>query len=396
MYDALKRLGFTNNILRRPPGLYQAMRARIARLEAMDEDGRRAFRDKRVEAMLRAARRLPGYVAAPTSERLEDWPILTKQDVLGREADFSSFSPIPASRGETSGSTGVPLRLKRSIAGVAFEQAVIDFLCARGGVEARAVRSAFFKGDTIAPDRIARGTFWRDDGSRKRVFSAHHITAENAPRYIAALREHQPDIAFCYPSALVAAWSHNGGDYHFLHGYGHVELVPCGENRARIVATSLWPHGQIFVRYETGDVARVRSHDPDYLERVGLGLAPFDGIDGRETIFIELTDGQRIFGLNLIAYGVEGADSVQVWFDGRDCLDIYIVPGRGFGRQTCAHLVGKLNDRTRGRVKARWWTMPTPLRETSGKAQFLLRNPRFTATPEPIPDAMFRDAATIS
>jgi len=326
----------------------------------------------------------------------------------------------------TGGTTGEPLRMKRSIAGIAFEQAIVDFLCEQAGFDARMARSATLKGDVLDPALIAAGRYWYDVGARKRVYSSLQLGQSTATAYRRSLLEYQPEILYCYPSAadalvnqlgdnsgvriplvfsssevlhagvrqrvqaaldcrvidfyghaerLVAAYSEDGETYRFLPSYGHVELLPAGDGLARIIATSLRSNGQLLVRYDTGDLARVGTADAAALEQISLGLAPFFGIVGRDSEYIDLPDGKRIFVLNHIARGVEGANSVQVHYDGSLGVDIYVVPGKTLSDATCEQILRNFRDRFPATIGATIRMVSAPVREPNGQAPVLLRRP---------------------
>ncbi|MCC2099066.1 MAG: hypothetical protein KDJ29_19410 [Hyphomicrobiales bacterium] len=426
MFNKFKTIECTDRFLRRVPGFYAQALRQFDTLENSDPAERQAIQDQRIAATLRRAIRLPGYANAPLSERLEDWPILTRADIQGCEKQYATRTFYPAPKAETGGTTGQPLRIKRSIPGIAFEQAVIDRLCANVGIDPYKARVAMLKADNLDPALTGAGRYWMDIGTTKRIYSSHHICARTADVYRHSLQEFQPDILFCYPSSaellirtlgedcgikiplvftssdillpethdlirralqcdnidfyghaerIVAAYNVNGGEYRFLPSYGHVELIPCGDGIARVVATTLRQQGQIFVRYDTGDIARIASSDADYLRQVSLGLASFSGILGRDNEFIELRDGRRIFMVNTIARGADGASSLQMHYDGSDQIDLYVVPGPEFSEATCRHILNGFRQKFPSSIHPRLWTVPSRVREPNGKAPVLLRKP---------------------
>jgi phenylacetate-CoA ligase len=426
MFNRLKTIECTDRFFRRVPGFYEQALRQFDALENSDPQERAAIQQRRIQTTLARARRLSGYAGAPASDRLEDWPVLTRADVQGREECFATRTLYPSPKAETGGTTGQPLRIKRTISGIAFEQAVIDRLCASVGMDACGARVAMLKADNIDPALTGAGRYWQDIGRNKRIYSSHHICPRTADVYRRSLQDFAPDILFCYPSSvellaqtlgestglriplvftssdilrpethdlirrsfncdnidfyghaerIVAAYNINGSQYRFLPSYGYAELIPCGDGLARIVATTLRRAGQIFVRYDTGDIARIASSDPAYLQQVGLGLVSFDGILGRDNEYIELSDGRRIFMVNTIARGADGASSLQLHFDGTDIIDIYIVPGSSFGEDTCRHVLAGFRQKFPSSVHPRLWTVSARIREANGKAPVLLRNP---------------------
>ena len=426
MFDELKHMPLVNGTLRRPPGLYGMARRLISRVASMDSDAREAFQRERVARVLKVARTLPGYSDAPASNELSQWPILTKARIAGREKDFCGGSILPAVPAATGGTTGQPLKLSRTWRSVALEQAVIDHLCLTCSLNTSVARIAVLRGDSIKPANDMQPPFWVDEGPVRRIFSAHHLSRDTIRDYVAALRDFRPDILLCYPSSLsnllelidnsetfqiplvfassevlpqqtmlrarqdfganvidfyghaeriVCAWSLNGEGYRFLPAYGHVELIPDGPGLARIVATSLTPRGQIFVRYDTGDLLRVPSSDPRMLREISVGVRPFQGIDGRASEFVDIADGRRIIGLNHIPRGVEGAISIQICKVSECQIDLYIVPADSFSAASGAQLIANFRQKFPASVEARAIFVQHSVREKNGKAPLLLRAP---------------------
>ena len=424
--DRLKHTAFTDRLLRRPPGLYESARRTIALADDFSDRQRAEWADARLKKMLAAARRLPAYRDAPSSNDLRDWPILRKRDLLDREAAFVTPGLLPKSPGATGGTTGQPMRVARNQRGVAFEQATIDALCFKAGMDLATARVAVLRGDSIKPPSDDGPPFWIDEGPRKRIFSAHHLSAATIDFYAQALHDYAPDVLFCYPSSLsnllnlladddavqiglvfassemladntsalvrrklaspvidyyghaeriAAAANIDGVGMRFLPAYGHVELIPDGDGTARIVATSLWDHGQLFVRYDTGDRIRAPSHDPEILAQIARGSASFSGVEGRDGEYIELPGNRRIIGLNHIPRGVIGAASLQFFHAGESDLDIYIVPDKRFGQHTKDVIRANLALKFPADVTARFVLVDSPVREANGKAPLLLRRP---------------------
>ena len=432
MFERLKHIPFANSMLRRPPGFYGAARRHIADAEAMDSTARVNFQNKQIARVLQRARTLKGYAGQAQSQNLADWPLLTKAQMLGQENDFSTSALLPAIPALTGGTTGQPMKLMRSWKSAVFEQATIDYICSKFAIEPSSARIAVLRGDSIKFASDMTAPFWIDEGPQRRIFSAHHLNAETICHFKAALRSFQPDILFCYPSSLknllsligenatvkiplvfassemlsektitrarnclganvidfyghaeriACAWSINGGGYRFLPAYGHIELLPAatapGDSAllARVIATSLHPQGQIFVRYDTGDLVRVPSHDPAVLRKIALGILPFEAINGRDSEFVELVDGRRIIGLNHIPRGVTGASSVQIYHSAPQRVDLFIATRAELSHGSIAQLMTNFRQKFPASVEARLIFVDSPVREKNGKAPLLLRMP---------------------
>ncbi len=433
MFETLKHMPIANTILRRPPGVYGAVRRLIARVDRMDADAREGFQNKRLARVLSAARDLPGYAGASGSNTLADWPILNKTQLIGRETDFITKSLFPLIPAATSGTTGQPMKLFRHWRSIVFEQAIIDHLALAGGVNACKSRTAVLRADSIKAADDMKPPYWIDEGPKRRIFSAHHLNAKTICNFKAALRCFEPDIMYCYPASLMSlmtlpgsvsklhipllfmssesissdhlnqardvfggnvidfyghaervacAWALNGNGYRFLPAYGHIELVPEGGEPdqdgfrlARVIATSLSPHGQIFIRYDTGDLIKVRSHDSDVLRAIALGTEAFHGIEGRSSEYIMLKDGRRITGLNHIPRGVAGAASIQLHQAAEHQINIYIVVNSGFSEESCDVLMRNFRQKFPSSIIGAPIFVDQPVRERNGKAPFFLRTP---------------------
>ena len=423
--DKLKHTALTDRLLRRPPGLYDSARRTIALVDSYSDVQRAEWDAAQLRKILVAARKLPAYKNAPASDDLTDWPILCKSDLMGCEDTCVTPGLLPKSPGATGGTTGQPMRVARNQSGVAFEQATLDMLCLKAGVDLASARVAVLRGDSIKDPSDTSAPFWIDEGPRKRIFSAHHLGARSIGFYEKALRDYAPDALFCYPSSLsnllnllgdhvpqialvfassemladdtaavarrklgarvinyyghaeriVAAADIDGAGMRFLPAYGHVELIPDGDGTAKIVATSLWDHGQLFVRYETGDRIRVPSHDPETLGRIARGSLPFPGVEGRDGEYVELAGNRRVIGLNHIPRDVVGAASVQLFHAADRTLDVFIVPNADFGEHTKDVISANLALKFPKDVTARFVLVDGPVREPNGKAPLLLRRP---------------------
>lgn len=105
--------------------------------------------------------------------------------------------------------------------------------------------------------------------------------------------------------ATLAVWCRECFGYHFYPTYGYTEFVPSGDGRLKIIATSFNHVGTIFVRYDTGDIAR--NGDRKCLQ-------PFprvDYIEGRDQEYFVGKDGaRRAFGPYLFGIHNEFWDAI--------------------------------------------------------------------------------------
>ena len=343
----------------------------------------------------------------------------TKLDLRRDPTRYRRRGLGPVSRAATGGTTGVPLELYRSITNVVFEQATIDHIIGKHGVDAASARVAVFRGDNIKSPDDQTAPFWRGT-PRYRVFSSIHLNRTNAREIGAALGEFRPDVLYCYPSSLCLlleyardgllepaprlvvtssehldrsafsdvrsimgcplldyygqaervcfASSSPNGNYRFRHDYGAVLLDRRGEED-RLFGTCFHNDKQLFYRYDTEDTILGASLlDEDHRRLVELGLEDFDGIKGRAGEEMDLPDGRRIVGFNQIPRNVHGLDSVQFIRTGDWSIDVLVVRGISFSDDTLGAVMKNLKLKVPSDVKTRFVFSDAPHRSRSGKA----------------------------
>lgn len=422
MLSRLKEFAFLDEVIRRPPLLYQYFRHLLTRSELWGPSEREAWLNTRVARTLAAARTFSGYSKTSQSDNLSDWPVLKKDDVIGREMSFGRSGLLPNYFAATGGTTGQPLRVARSLTSICLETAVLDHICAKVGLDLRRARVAVLRGDFVKQPSDITPPFWRSTSPRRRVFSSFHLTSKTLKSYLTGLREYNPDVLFCYPSSLqhllallkerrdeihiayvlasserfpadlvataqqvlgsriidyygqaervVIAYAFDGGGYYFVPVYGRPELIPDNSQRARILGTSFWNSRQVFVRYDTGDVAQIPGNST--LREIELGVQPFGGIEGRTNERIDLPEGQRIIGLNHIPRGVPGVASLQLYHRAPRIVEAFVVPLEDYGAQTETIIRRNFYEKFPADIELQISKIDTPVRIASGKAPLLL------------------------
>ena len=400
--DRLKRNVVGESLVRRNPFYYERSRRIVDRLEQMDFDARRRRSRELLARTLAAAQRTEyGHAVAGTDE-LSSWPLIDKELLRDRLGAFTTRRDWFSAPANTGGTSGVPLKLVRSLDGVVFEQATIDRMVRGLGLDARRARTAVLRGDNLqdprallSPDGVSA------NGGLARIFCAHAVSADNAHRIVDALERFAPQLLVAYPSALEALCrllAENGrrlqipavlvssekfkpeawelardvlgsriGDYYgqservafayafapreyrFLPGYSHVEFVPhaspllSGDSPERlyeIVGTTYWNSLMPLVRYKTGDLIRLpAAWGERELEELALGLRTFDGILGREQEVIVCPNGVRLTGLESIPHDVQHVVRIQVVQESFEKARILVVPAAGFGADDASRLL---------------------------------------------------------
>jgi phenylacetate-CoA ligase len=422
MLNQLKNVELFHQLVRRPPIIYATFRRILSEAEKWDADERDAWLCKRTLRTLKTARHVPAYRQALRSDNKHQ--ILTKSDVIGKEAAFSARRMLPSYHARTGGTTGVPLVIRRSPASIAFEQAAVDHVCEKANLILRRSRVAVLRGDFVKSPSDMRPPYSRPFGSTRKLFSAFHLSKNTVAQYVAELREFEPDVLACYPSSLqhlLALLEHSGqsihisyvltsseylpvevattarrvlgarvidyygqaervafayaidnSSYFFLPIYGATELLLEDDGRARVLGTSLWNDHQILIRYDTGDIALVGEADTQALDEIRLGIKAFHGVDGRTSERIDLPDGRRIIGLNHIPRGVPGVASVQLYHADAKAVEAMVVPIDGYGLETEATIRRNFYEKFPSDVTLRIRKIASPARTLSGKVPLLV------------------------
>lgn len=386
---SIKRLGLADAIVRRNALLYGSIRRQIDEFDALDPQERRHWRAVRLERMLRAARRT-GYgrthgCACP----LPDWPLLDKETVRDRHTDFLATSAAFAVQGSTSGTSGIPLKLKRSIISVVYEQVMFDRLLERAGLSAASCRAAVLRGDDVKDPADRAPPFWKvANGGHRLIFSSNHLDRDSVWYFVKQLREYQPELLLAYPTVLESlcalmlergfelsipitlcasevltrhtvalarsalhtlvvghygqaervAWAVGEPSigYRFDPTYSinellHVESEP-DSDIYELVGTGLWNRAMPLVRYRTGDQIRLpRGADP---RAVAEGREPFLDVIGRNGDFLVAPSGARLMGIDHIPRGVPNVVRTQFIQESPERVRLLVVPAADFGEET--------------------------------------------------------------
>jgi phenylacetate-coenzyme A ligase PaaK-like adenylate-forming protein len=166
-----------------------------------------------------------------------------------------------------------------------------------------------------------------------------------------------------------AAYSLKDGVYTFVFPYSATELQPEGENTCRVLGSALWNSVQPLLRYDTGDIALMPAGaDAPRRERIALGLEPFPGIEGRASDVLELASGSRVYALDQVARGIDGATSVQFLQQESDLVQIIVVPSRQYGADTIDAITRNFYLKAPKSVRIQFDLRDAPYRLPNGKA----------------------------
>jgi phenylacetate-CoA ligase len=426
--DRLKRHVIGEHLVRRNPFYYDRAVRLLERLEGEGLEQRRAWTQDALQRTFALARRTDYGCIVRGGDTLASWPLLEKEMLRGRLHSFVTGREWFGAPAVTGGTTGVPLKLVRSLDGVSFEQACVDKVVQELGLEPRNVRTAVLRGDNlqdprtlISPDGVSA------NGGRVRILCARAVSAKNIDRLADSLEKFSPQLLCAYPSALESlcrlllergrelkvpavltssevlkskawtlvqdvlgsrlidqygqaervAFAHASvpHQYRFMPGYSHVEFVPheskllppdSPDRLYEIVGTSYWNNLMPLVRYRTGDLVRLpAAWGARELEELALGVRTFSGILGREQEIMACPTGIRLTGLSSMPHNVEHVLRIQVVQETLDSARIRVIPAPGYSTADAEQLLA--NARAQ---------VPPGVHLSIETAQWLERTPR--------------------
>ncbi len=424
----LKRHTIGEHLFRRNPLYYGGARRVLEEMDAAGLEARREWSHERLSQVLRAAQRAPYGRQVRGGDTLESWPLLAKEtlrDNLGSFVTGRDWLSAPASTG---GTTGIPLKLVRSLPGIVFEQACQDRLIERLGADPRRSRLAILRGDNVKDPNDRRApNYILANGGRCMIMSSNVLSQETIEDYAHALNDFKPELLCAYPTSLEwlcrllytaglpvhvpcvltssevlkreawtlarevlgcnvsdyygqaervgFAYAFAPRDYRFVPAYSYVELLPFRSDSIEdagqgglyeVVGTSFWNDLMPLVRYRTGDLVRLpESWGERELEEVRLGLRTFSGVLGREQEILVCPKGVRLTGIDHIPRDVNHVLRIQVIQESLDDVRILVLPAPGYSERDARHLL----DNARAKV-------PNTMRLRIETAEYLERTPR--------------------
>jgi phenylacetate-CoA ligase len=427
----LKLLRFGDLAVRRNPLYYAAAREQLETLERATLEERRAWTARQLAETLWAAQRTAYGRRVRGTRDLASWPLLEKTTVRTDPVAFGGNAGLLASRASTGGTSGAPLPLVRSLRSVVFEQACLDRMIALMGVNPSQARIAVLRGDNVKDPSDFRPPYWKPAaGGRRLIMSSNHLNAATAPVYAEALEEFAPDLLWAYPTALESlcvqlnhagrklrldrvltssevlhpavwrlaadtlgcrlvdyygqaervafAFAEKPGEYRFLPGYSHVELLPSGDKGLHeIVGTSLWNRSMPLVRYRTGDLIRI--HSEQQAEEITLGLRAFRGVLGRDSDILISPDGVRLTGIDHFQRDIAHLMRIQVIQESAAEVRILVLATGAFGEGDAAQLLANARRKLPASMDVRLERVTALERTSLGKIPFVIHRPAVKA-----------------
>lgn len=424
----MKRHVLGPSLIRRNPLFYERARTLLDEVDDMGLEERREWSREQLARTLSLARKTRYGRAVKGGATLDSWPLLEKERLRNNIDSFTQGNTLLSAPAATGGTTGIPLRLVRSLKGVVFEQACQDRIIEEMGADPRAERIAILRGDNIKDPNDLKAPHWAfSNGGRTMVFSSNVLMEKTVGDYVRALEEFQPTLLCAYPTSLEClcrlmqqqglrvkipvvltssevlkreAWSlaretlgcdladYYGQaervafahafaprDYHFLPSYSFVELLPYKSDQIadagqgglyEIVGTTFWNDLMPLVRYRTGDLVRLPENwGQREVDELVYGLRAFSGVLGREQEILVCPKGVRLTGIDHIPRDVDHILRIQVIQESLDDVRILVLPAPGYSERDAAELLRN------ARAK-----VPESMRLRIETAQWLERTPR--------------------
>ncbi len=321
-------------------------------------------------------------------EQLSDYPLLSKDELIRHRDQIVTGDVSQRLAMSTGGSSGVPVSffLQKGISRPK-EQAYLDATWARLGYRCDD-RVAVIRGG-VTSSRADGAISYHDAARDWLVLSSYHLTAERLPEYVAALNRFRPKHLLAYPSTalmlmhlgakldfsltsmlcsserlsaesqrqleayfnvpvmhwyghservVLAAQRKESTDLHFWPTYGFVEFgEPDAEGNREIIGTSFHNHVMPFVRYRTGDLAKITN-------------GAVSEVVGRDYEFLVSSTGRRISltAINMHDSLFEGLLAVQFHQHQPGVAECLLLPGPSWtkDREPAIHsgLIKKLGD----------------------------------------------------
>jgi phenylacetate-CoA ligase len=389
----MKKHVLGQSMIRRNPYFYDRSLAALGQGKDADFEQRLAWSDEQVRRTLALAQRTGYGRSVGGGLELSKWPLLDKEKLRHSLKAFTTGTQWLSAPATTGGTSGVPLRVLRSLEAIVFEQATIDRVIQSVGVDAQTARTAVLRGDNpldivVSPNPeceiISNG--------RIMTMSANAVTHTSVEHIANSLETFAPALLCAYPSALEtlarylrdsgrrlsipsvvtssevfrpAAWTlveqmfgcrmvdyygqaeriafayaNAPRQYRFEHSYSRVELIPYDgpeipdDSKHRlyeVIGTSFWNGLLPMVRYRTGDLVRLPANwgERELLE-VSMGLRTFEGVLGRQQELLLCPNSVRITGIGSVPYDVENVLRLQVVQEDFDSARIFVLPTEKF------------------------------------------------------------------
>jgi phenylacetate-CoA ligase len=359
-------------------------------------------------------------------EDLSGLPVLTKADILrlGTRLTWAEAPKGEIRKVHTSGTTGAGLVFLTTRDAVRDQWAVWWRYRARLGLDVDTWQGTF-AGRSIVPGDMNDSRPWRVNvPGRQVLFSQYHLRPGTVASYVREMARRGLPWLQGYPSFLThlatliaqaglqplrprtitfgaenvlpaqsriveevfgsVPHQHYGlaemvanasecpaGRLHIDEDFASVELLPSVDGTCRIIGTSLQNLAMPFIRYDTGDLARVASEPC----ACGLPGRVLDSIDGRREDLLELKDGAMVGRLDHLFKDAVRVAEAQIRQPERGRCTIAIVPRPGFGDADREALLAECRARFGDRLDVEIILVEALPRTSRGKLRLVVREP---------------------
>ena len=428
---SMKSYGATDIAVRNNPLIRRRVLAAIDQARRCGTDELAALSEALTMRSLRAARRT--RYGRRRAESLSDWPVLSREQLRGRPGDFVNPLALPRIPASTGGTTGMPLKLWRSLECVVAEQTFIDRLLAPHGASLHGSRVAVLRADKVKDTSDPEPPYGRVSHHGARLtLSTPHLNARSIAWFCRALRDFAPTVLWVYPSAALSllnlleaagervqvpvvlassevlsatlhraleqtlgcrvvnyygqaervclAYSRRPEEFYFDPCYGRVQLSEIESDddpsvrRFSVIATSQWNSAMPLVRYETGDSLAVpRDYTESDLADVTLGRKPFLRLEGREGEYLLGEDGVRIIGLNQVPRELNNVLQLQFIQQTPRAVTINVIATPSFSSQDAEQIMRQARAKIPSTIGLAIKIVDSPVLNAKGKAPFVMR-----------------------
>ena len=429
--------------------------------ERADPAVHRSRQEMLVADLFRAARHVPAYAEivrrAPGAGRLDylrdAFPLIDKTTLISRQGEYFPHGrrpAYPAVVAQTSGTTGSPLDVFRSVGSILREEAFHLQHWHWAGWR-RGARQAVLRGDMVVPMDRREPPFWFEDAAGKQlVLSTRHLDRRNAGAFADALRRFGAIQLRAYPSAahelamfiedagvpvkfqsvitgsemlydfqrtriesvfhakvfdfygmaerVAFAAACERGRLHVNPEYGIVEIVDDQgrptDGEGTVVGTSLHNSIMPLIRYRMNDTARW-SREPC---PCGRTYPVIETVSGRLADQLYDLDGRAV-NCTVIGFAFDGMHNIrkaQVVQDAADRWTIRVVPGPNYTAADGQRVLDKLAKEVSARVAATIEVVPDIPKMPNGKFKWVVRTYQPGASPSQAPAQRRRPTPSLS
>ena len=366
-----------------------------------------------------------------TTSDLKHLPILDKQVVREQfnRLTAESWEQLFYRKASTSGSSGSPSNFLRDFQSINFENAAIwHYWNQSGDCHARRIT---LRGERICPVEQTEPPFWQyNPANNELIMSIYHLSPQSFPAYLEKIREFQPEVLYCYPSAgyllaklfqdsnenyavkyiftssesleepvrtFVEATFHceihdwygqaervaaiaqcRKGNYHIQEHYSWVELTENNDGY-EIIGTTFHNRAMPLLRYRTHDTVLP-------LETPCPCRSPYRAIRkiiGRPAAYLSAPDGRRIPNVqSLIMRDVDHILESQIYQDHISGFEIRLVTNGQFSEQDRQRLLQQAKRHTAPGMQIDIVEVPEIPRGPNGKFQSLINLAEASDTPK--------------